>query len=84
MAAPPPALPPSHLTVHTAPLLLSLMLFSAGLQVPVRALGALLRHPKALLAGLVLHLAIPLTVVPFVAFCGAPRTPTAAADCSPR
>lgn len=64
----PQPLPPSHLTVHTAPLLLSLVLFSAGLQVPVRALGALLRHPKALLAGLVLHLAIPLTVVPFVAF----------------
>ncbi|GGW37224.1 sodium-dependent transporter [Streptomyces griseoloalbus] len=64
----PHSLPPSHLTVHTAPFLLSLVLFSAGLQVPVRALGGLLRHPKALLAGLVLHLAIPLAVVPFVAF----------------
>ncbi|MFF7965503.1 sodium-dependent transporter [Streptomyces sp. NPDC007903] len=61
-------LTPTHLTLHTSPLLLSLVLFSAGLQVPVRALGTLLRHPKALLAGLVLHLAIPLTVVPFVAF----------------
>ncbi|MFE5191129.1 sodium-dependent transporter [Streptomyces sp. NPDC056628] len=64
----PHSLPPSHLALDTAPLLLSLVLFSAGLQVPVRALGALLRHPKALLAGLVLHLAIPLTVVPFLAF----------------
>ncbi|MEU9924042.1 hypothetical protein AB0H51_22590 [Streptomyces griseoluteus] len=45
----PHPLPPSHLPVHTAPLLLSLVLFSAGLQVPLRALGALLRHPKALL-----------------------------------
>ncbi|MFD9318703.1 hypothetical protein ACFWDQ_13535 [Streptomyces sp. NPDC060053] len=44
------------------------MLFSAGLQVPVRALGRLVRRPKALLAGLVLHFAIPLAVVPFVAF----------------
>lgn len=72
----PHPLPPSHLTLHTAPLLLSLVLFSAGLQVPVRALGALLRRPKALLAGLVLHLAIPLAVVPFVAFL-LRRTPDA-------
>ncbi|CAM5581758.1 sodium-dependent transporter [Streptomyces sp. NPDC020571] len=64
----PHPLPPSHLTLHTAPLLLSLVLFSAGLQVPVRALSALLRHSGVLLAGLVLHLAIPLAVVPFVAF----------------
>ncbi|MFF4488838.1 sodium-dependent transporter [Streptomyces sp. NPDC001544] len=69
-------LPPSHLTVHTAPLLLSLVLFSAGLQVPVRALGALLRRPKALLSGLVLHLAIPLAVVPLVALL-LRRTPDA-------
>ncbi|WP_189711862.1 bile acid:sodium symporter family protein [Streptomyces phaeofaciens] len=69
-------LPLTHLTLHTAPLLLSLMLFSAGLQVPVRALGRLLRHPKALLAGLVLHLAIPLAVVPLVAFL-LRRTPDA-------
>ncbi|MEW2049714.1 sodium-dependent transporter [Streptomyces sp. NPDC005476] len=72
----PHPLPPTHLTLHTPPLLLSLVLFSAGLQVPVRALGALLRHPKALLAGLVLHLAIPLAVVPFVAFL-LRRTPDA-------
>jgi BASS family bile acid:Na+ symporter len=64
----PHLLPPTHLTLHTAPLLLSLVLFSAGLQVPVRELGRLVRHPKALLAGLALHLAIPLAVVPFVAF----------------
>ncbi|MFJ6526585.1 sodium-dependent transporter [Streptomyces longwoodensis] len=63
----PHPLPPAHLTLHTAPLLLSLVLFSAGLQVPVRALGALARRPQVLLAGLVLHLAIPLAVVPFVA-----------------
>ncbi|MFD8999853.1 sodium-dependent transporter [Streptomyces sp. NPDC059582] len=64
----PQALPLTHLTVHTGPLLLSLVLFSAGLQVPVRALGHLLRRPTALLAGLMLHLAIPLAVVPLVAF----------------
>ncbi|MER8018240.1 sodium-dependent transporter [Streptomyces griseoluteus] len=63
----PHPLPSSHLTLHTPALLLSLVLFSAGLQVPVRALGSLLRHPKALLAGLVLHLVIPLAVVPLVA-----------------
>lgn len=56
------ALPP------TAQLLLSLVLFSAGLQVPVRALAALLHRPTALLAGLVLHLAIPLLAIPAVAF----------------
>ncbi|MFD5078754.1 sodium-dependent transporter [Streptomyces sp. NPDC058371] len=59
---------PAHPTLHTTSLLLSLVLFSAGLQVPVRALGRLLRRPKAVLAGLVLHLAIPLLIVPFVAF----------------
>ncbi|MFI9567924.1 sodium-dependent transporter [Streptomyces rishiriensis] len=64
----PHPLPPTHLTLRAAPFLLSLVLFSAGLRVPVRALGGLLRHPKALLAGLVLHLAIPLAVVPLVAF----------------
>ncbi|WP_406460039.1 sodium-dependent transporter [Streptomyces sp. NBC_01622] len=59
---------PAHLTLRTTSLLLSLVLFSAGLQVPVRALGRVLRRPKAMLAGLALHLAIPLLVVPFVAF----------------
>lgn len=43
------------------------MLFSAGLQVPVRELGRVVRRPSALLAGLALHLAIPLLVVPLVA-----------------
>ncbi|MFD6287726.1 sodium-dependent transporter [Streptomyces sp. NPDC060205] len=64
----PHASPPTHLTLNAPPLLLSLVLFSAGLQVPVRALGHVLRRPKALLAGLVLHLAIPSAVVPLVAF----------------
>ncbi|KUO07383.1 sodium-dependent transporter [Streptomyces sp. DSM 15324] len=64
----PHPLPPTNLALHTAPLLLSLVLFSAGLQVPFRALGPLLRRPTGLLAGLVLHLAIPLAVVPFIAF----------------
>jgi BASS family bile acid:Na+ symporter len=59
---------PGHLTLHTTSLLLSLVLLSAGLQIPVRALGRVLRRPKAMLAGLALHLAIPLLVVPFVAF----------------
>ncbi|KUN76572.1 sodium-dependent transporter [Streptomyces griseoruber] len=72
----PVPLPPTHLTLHTAPLLLSLVLFSAGLQVPVRALGRLVRRPKTLLAGLVLHFAIPLAVLPFVAFL-LRRTPDA-------
>ncbi|MFB6674809.1 hypothetical protein ACFCWG_20840 [Streptomyces sp. NPDC056390] len=57
-----------HLTLTTAPLLLSLVLFSAGLQVPLRALGTLLRCPIPLLAGLVLHLAIPLLAIPAVTF----------------
>lgn len=54
--------------VAAAPLLLALVLFSAGLQVPLRALGSLLRKPTALVAGLVLHLTIPLLVIPAVAF----------------
>ncbi|WP_328690103.1 sodium-dependent transporter [Streptomyces phaeochromogenes] len=56
------------LPLHTASILLSLVLFSAGLQVPVRALGRLLRRPRALLAGLILHLAAPLLIIPLVAF----------------
>ncbi len=58
----------ARLPLSTAPLLLSLVLFSAGLQVPVRELGRLLRSPTALLAGLVLHLVIPMLVIPVVAF----------------
>ncbi|MER6956216.1 sodium-dependent transporter [Streptomyces sp. NPDC000618] len=72
----PHLVPLTHLIVNTAPLLLSLVLFSAGLQVPVRALGRLLRQPKALIVGLALHLAIPLVVVPLVAFL-LRRTPDA-------
>lgn len=64
----PHRLPSAHLTLRTAPLLLALVLLSAGLQVPVRALGGLLRRPTVLAAGLALHLAIPLAVVPFVAW----------------
>ncbi|MFF1570195.1 sodium-dependent transporter [Streptomyces sp. NPDC058293] len=56
-----------QLPLHTAPILLGLVLLAAGLQVPVRALSRLLRHPRALLAGLALHLAVPLTIVPLVA-----------------
>ncbi|WP_411128194.1 sodium-dependent transporter [Streptomyces sp. x-19] len=58
----------SGLPVSAAPLLLSLVLFAAGLQVSVRELGRLLRRPTALLAGLALHLVIPLVVIPAVAF----------------
>ncbi|MFG3117913.1 bile acid:sodium symporter [Streptomyces sp. NPDC048197] len=57
-----------YLSLCTAPCLLSLVLFSAGLQVPVNELGRVLRRPSALLAGLALHLAIPLLVIPLVAF----------------
>ncbi|MFG2638574.1 sodium-dependent transporter [Streptomyces sp. NPDC048362] len=63
----PHALPRTGLTLHTASLLLSLLLFSAGLQVPVNALGQLLRRPRALLAGLALHVAAPLLIIPVVA-----------------
>ncbi|MFJ9173960.1 sodium-dependent transporter [Streptomyces sp. NPDC102360] len=56
-----------QLPVHTTPLLLGLVLYAAGLQVPVHALGRLLRRPRALLAGLALHLAVPLLIVPLVA-----------------
>ncbi|MFL5995827.1 MAG: hypothetical protein ACJ736_16250 [Streptomyces sp.] len=59
---------PLELPLHTASLLLSLVLFSAGLQVPVRALGQLLQWPRALLAGLLLHFGAPLLIIPLVAF----------------
>ncbi|MEU3856535.1 sodium-dependent transporter [Streptomyces sp. NPDC028722] len=48
--------------------LLGLVLFSAGLQVPAHALGRLLRRPRALVAGLVLHMTAPLLIIPLVAF----------------
>ncbi|MFJ9615463.1 bile acid:sodium symporter family protein [Streptomyces noursei] len=59
---------PSGLPVSAAPLLLALVLFGAGLQVSVRELGRLVRRPTAVVAGLALHLAIPLLVIPAVAF----------------
>ncbi|MGV9248092.1 sodium-dependent transporter [Streptomyces sp. NPDC003710] len=65
-----------HLPLSAAPLLLSLVLFSAGLQVPVHAMGGLLRRPIALLAGLALHVTIPLLAIPAVAFL-LRRTPDA-------
>ncbi|MEU6994941.1 sodium-dependent transporter [Streptomyces sp. NPDC046465] len=65
---PHPLGPHGQLPLHITPLLLGLVLYAAGLQVPVRALGCLLRRPRALLAGLALHLAAPLLIVPFVAF----------------
>ncbi|MFD8735337.1 sodium-dependent transporter [Streptomyces sp. NPDC059618] len=52
----------------TAPFLLSLVLFTAGLQVPLSELRALVRRPTALLTGLVLHLVAPLLIIPGVAF----------------
>jgi BASS family bile acid:Na+ symporter len=53
----------------TAPhFLLSLVLFTAGLQVPLHELRALLGRPTALLTGLVLHLVAPLLIIPGVAF----------------
>ncbi|MET7920606.1 sodium-dependent transporter [Streptomyces avermitilis] len=56
------------LSLKTAPFLLSLVLFTAGLQVPLRELGRLVRRPTALLTGLALHLLAPLLIVPGVAF----------------
>jgi BASS family bile acid:Na+ symporter len=57
-----------ELSVGTPQSLLALVLFSAGLQVPLRELRLLLRRPAALIAGLVLHILVPLLVVPGVAF----------------
>ncbi|MFZ3555889.1 sodium-dependent transporter [Streptomyces sp. BH055] len=57
-----------QLPLHTTPFLLGLVLYVAGLQVPVRELGRLLRRPRALVAGLALHLAAPLLIVPIVAY----------------
>ncbi|WP_405885062.1 sodium-dependent transporter [Streptomyces sp. NBC_01136] len=54
--------------LKTPRFLLSLVLFIAGLQVPVHELRALVRRPTALLTGLVLHLVAPLLIIPGVAF----------------
>ncbi|MGD1221923.1 sodium-dependent transporter [Streptomyces krungchingensis] len=73
-AAPGPGLwlrrthPVLQVPVDTSHLLLSLVLFSAGLQVPVRDLRSLVRRPTPLLTGLVLHLVAPLLIIPGVAF----------------
>ncbi|KPC62537.1 sodium-dependent transporter [Streptomyces chattanoogensis] len=55
-------------SVALPPLLLSLVLFAAGLQVPLDELGHLLRRPVALLTGLTLHLLTPLLVIPLITF----------------
>ncbi|WP_369241439.1 sodium-dependent transporter [Streptomyces sp. R21] len=57
-----------ELPLPSTSLLLGLVLFSAGLQVPAQALGQLLRRPRTLLAGLVLHVLAPLLIIPLVAF----------------
>ena len=54
--------------LRTPSFLLSLVLFTAGLQVPVHELRTLLSRPTALLTGLVLHLVAPLLIIPGVAF----------------
>ncbi|MFF3559412.1 bile acid:sodium symporter family protein [Streptomyces sp. NPDC002574] len=56
------------LRLETPGALLCLILFAAGLQVPLRTLGSRLRRPVALLTGVALHLAAPLLVIPVVAF----------------
>ncbi|MFI9047209.1 bile acid:sodium symporter family protein [Streptomyces sp. NPDC053427] len=55
-------------SVALPPLLLSLVLFAAGLQVHPDDLGHLLRRPAALLTGLALHLLTPLLVIPLITF----------------
>ena len=57
----------AELPLQTPQLLLALVLFGAGLQVPLRELRLLLRRPAALLAGLALHILVPLLIVPGVA-----------------
>ncbi|MGW3031658.1 sodium-dependent transporter [Streptomyces sp. NPDC001178] len=58
----------AELSLRTPQCLLALVLFSAGLQVPLGELRLLLRRPAALVAGLVLHVVAPLLIVPGVAF----------------
>jgi BASS family bile acid:Na+ symporter len=57
-----------HIAFETPRFLLSLLLFTAGMQVPIHELRALVRRPTALLTGLVLHLVAPLLIIPGVAF----------------
>jgi BASS family bile acid:Na+ symporter len=54
--------------LKTPSFLLSLVLFTAGLQVPIHELRTLISRPTALLTGLVLHLVAPLLIIPAVAF----------------
>jgi BASS family bile acid:Na+ symporter len=63
-----PFAPGRPLSMNVTGWLLALVLFSAGLQVPLRELGCLLRRPGILLAGLALHLTTPLLIIPLVAF----------------
>lgn len=58
----------AELSLRTPQLLLGLVLLSAGLQVPLRELRLLVRRPAALVAGLALHILVPLLIVPGVAF----------------
>ncbi|MGW5866673.1 sodium-dependent transporter [Streptomyces sp. NPDC055239] len=62
--------------LHTTASLLALVLFSAGIQVPVRSLGRLLRWPSILLAGITLHVVAPLLIIPPLVFLlrGSPDT----------
>ncbi|MFE5140555.1 bile acid:sodium symporter [Streptomyces fagopyri] len=57
-----------EVALRTPHLLLSLVLFTAGLQVPVHQLRALFVRPVPLLTGLILHLVAPLLIIPGVAF----------------
>ncbi|MFF4351077.1 sodium-dependent transporter [Streptomyces sp. NPDC001530] len=57
-----------ELPFRTPHFLLSLILFTAGLQAPPHELRALLGRPTALLTGLILHLVAPLLIIPFIAF----------------
>ncbi len=67
----------AELPLRTPQLLLALVLFGAGLQVPLRELRLLVRRPAALLAGLALHILVPLLIVPGVALAlGCRRTTT--------
>ncbi|MEV0915683.1 sodium-dependent transporter [Streptomyces sp. NPDC049967] len=54
--------------VNTAQILLAAVLFTAGLRSCPQALTRILRRPRVLLAGLVLHLTAPLLIIPGIAF----------------
>lgn len=53
--------------LEAAPLLLALVLFAAGLQVPPKTLLRVGRQPVTLLIGLALHLCAPLVIIPALA-----------------